>query len=333
MYAVLKTGGKQYRVEPGQVLRVEKLEAEEGASVRFDQVLMIGGGGETAIGSPLLDGAFVEAEVLAQVKGEKVISFVRRRRKHSSKRTRGHRQRLTNLRITGIQPSGGGGMVHAAAAGATDAEAEAETVAPQASEPEVSEPAGASSAADVATAGEAQAPAAPEAGVADGDMRSGPDEASSEAVEAPIEDQVADEGVPKDERVEVDPPASTGPAPVEPERGEGAAGPADNGAAERPAEEGEATQRPASQDGERDGSGGASPAALATPAGAIAAGTAAVAAATAAVLDAGAAIAGRVADATDRSTEDDETDTDETTAGATGGEAGPEDAPRAGEKE
>ena len=328
MYAVLKTGGKQYRVEPGQVLRVEKLEAEEGASVRFDQVLMIGGGGETAIGSPLLEGAFVEAEVLAQVKGEKVISFVRRRRKHSSKRTRGHRQRLTNLRITGIQPSGGGGMVRAEA---TDAEAgtEVETVAPQASEPEVSEPAEASSAADAATAGEAQAPAAPEAGVVDGDVQGGPDGASSEAVEAPIEDQVADEGVPKDERVEVDPPASTGPAPVEPERGEGAAGPADNGAAERPAEEGEATQRPASEDGGRDGSGGANPAALATPAGAIAAGTAAVAAATAAVLDAGAAVAGRVADATDTSTDDDETGTDETT----GGEAGSEGAPRADEKE
>ena len=107
MYAVLKTGGKQYRVQPGDTLRVEKLEAEEGTTVRFDQVLMIGGGTDTAIGSPVLDGAAVEAEVLAQIKGEKVISFVRRRRKHSSKRTRGHRQRLTVLRVTGIQPPGG----------------------------------------------------------------------------------------------------------------------------------------------------------------------------------------------------------------------------------
>ena len=115
MYAVLKTGGKQYRVEPGQTLRVEKLEAEEGATVRFDEVLMIGGGGETAIGAPLVAGALVEAEVLAQVKGEKVISFVRRRRKHSSKRTRGHRQRLTALRVTGIQPAEGAEMVRAAA--------------------------------------------------------------------------------------------------------------------------------------------------------------------------------------------------------------------------
>lgn len=115
MYAVLKTGGKQYRVEPGQVLRVEKLEAEEGETLRFDQILMVGGDADTAIGAPLVAGAAVEAEVLAQVKGEKVISFVRRRRKHSSKRTRGHRQRLTVLRVTGIQPAEGAEMVRAAA--------------------------------------------------------------------------------------------------------------------------------------------------------------------------------------------------------------------------
>ena len=114
MYAVMRTGGKQYRVEPGQTLRVEKLEAEEGSTVRFDQVLMVGGA-ETAVGSPLLAGAAVEAQVLAQVKGDKVISFVRRRRKHSSKRTRGHRQRLTVLRVTGIQPTEGAEMVRAAA--------------------------------------------------------------------------------------------------------------------------------------------------------------------------------------------------------------------------
>jgi large subunit ribosomal protein L21 len=121
MYAVMKTGGKQYRVEPGQTLRVEKVEAEEGSTVRFDQVLMVGGA-ETAIGSPLLAGAAVEAEVVAQVKGDKVISFVRRRRKHSSKRTRGHRQRLTMLRITGIQPSEGAEMVRAAAVDAAAAD-------------------------------------------------------------------------------------------------------------------------------------------------------------------------------------------------------------------
>ena len=116
MYAVLKTGGKQYRVEPGQVLRVEKLEAGEGETVRFDQILMIGGEAETAIGAPLVAGAAVEAEVMAQVKADKVISFVRRRRKHSSKRTRGHRQRLTVVRVTGIQSAEGAEMVRAAAA-------------------------------------------------------------------------------------------------------------------------------------------------------------------------------------------------------------------------
>ena len=128
MYAVMKTGGKQYRVEPGQTLRVEKLEAEEGATVRFDEVLMVGGA-ETAVGSPLLAGAAVEAEVVAQVKGDKVISFVRRRRKHSSKRTRGHRQRLTVLRVTGIQPSEGAEMVRAQAADAAAADTTLDEVA------------------------------------------------------------------------------------------------------------------------------------------------------------------------------------------------------------
>lgn len=128
MYAVMKTGGKQYRVEPGQTLRVEKVEADEGSTVRFDEVLMVGGA-ETVVGSPLLAGAAVEAEVMAQVKGEKVISFVRRRRKHSSKRTRGHRQRLTVLRVTGIQPSEGAEMVRAEAADAAVADTSLDAVA------------------------------------------------------------------------------------------------------------------------------------------------------------------------------------------------------------
>jgi large subunit ribosomal protein L21 len=101
MFAVLKTGGKQYRVKPGDVLRVEKLPAEAGDTVRFDEVLMLGG--ETpVVGAPRVDGAAVEAEVLEQVKADKVISYVKRRRKHSSQRTRGHRQKLTVVRITGI---------------------------------------------------------------------------------------------------------------------------------------------------------------------------------------------------------------------------------------
>ncbi|WP_114967055.1 50S ribosomal protein L21 [Alkalilacustris brevis] len=105
MFAVLKTGGKQYRVQPGDVLRVEKLAADSGETVQFNEVLMLGGD-SPAVGTPLIDGAGVQAEVLEQTKGEKVIHFVKRRRKHGSQRTRGHRQQLTVLRVTEILASG-----------------------------------------------------------------------------------------------------------------------------------------------------------------------------------------------------------------------------------
>ena len=101
MFAVLKTGGKQYRVKPGDVLRVEKLVAEPGETVRFEEVLMLGGD-SPVVGVPRIEGAAVEAEVIDQIKADKVISFVKRRRKHSSQRTRGHRQKLTLVRITAI---------------------------------------------------------------------------------------------------------------------------------------------------------------------------------------------------------------------------------------
>lgn len=102
MFAVLKTGGKQYRVQAGDVLRVEKLAAEAGDKIQFNEILMVG----STIGTPLVDGAAVQAEVIDQIKGEKVIHFVRRRRKHSSKRTKGHRQQLTLLRVTDILEKG-----------------------------------------------------------------------------------------------------------------------------------------------------------------------------------------------------------------------------------
>ncbi len=105
MYAVMKTGGKQYRVAPGDLLRVEKLPAEAGQTIEFDQVLMLGGDAPQ-IGAPLVAGAAVTAEIVDQVKADKVITFVRRRRKHSSKRRRGHRQKLTLVRITGIMAGG-----------------------------------------------------------------------------------------------------------------------------------------------------------------------------------------------------------------------------------
>jgi large subunit ribosomal protein L21 len=116
MFAVLKTGGKQYRVEPGDVLRVEKLSAAAGDKVQFNEVLMVGGDAPV-IGVPLVAGAAVQAEVIDQIKGEKVIHFVKRRRKHSSQRTKGHRQHLTLVRVTDILASGAEDSGVAAATG------------------------------------------------------------------------------------------------------------------------------------------------------------------------------------------------------------------------
>ena len=102
MFAVLKTGGKQYRVQEGDVLRVEKLQADAGDTIQFNEVLVVG----DQIGAPFVQGAAVQATVIDQIKGDKVIHFVRRRRKHSSKRTKGHRQQLTLVRITDILATG-----------------------------------------------------------------------------------------------------------------------------------------------------------------------------------------------------------------------------------
>lgn len=107
MFAVVKTGGKQYKVAKNDIFLVEKLSAEAGETVEFNEVLVLGGESVT-IGAPLVEGAIVKAEVLEQTKGPKVISFVKRRRKHSSQRTRGHRQQLTRVRITEILASGQG---------------------------------------------------------------------------------------------------------------------------------------------------------------------------------------------------------------------------------
>ena len=102
MFAVLKTGGKQYRVQAGDVLRVEKLAANAGDKVQFNEILMVG----STVGAPLVAGAAVQAEVIDQIKADKVITYVKRRRKHSSQRTRGHRQQLTLLRVTEVLASG-----------------------------------------------------------------------------------------------------------------------------------------------------------------------------------------------------------------------------------
>ena len=105
MFAVLKTGGKQYKVQAGDILRVEKLAADAGEKVQFNEILMVGGD-KPVIGAPRVDGAAVQAEVIDQIKGEKTINFVKRRRKHSSQRTKGHRQKLTLVRITEVLAKG-----------------------------------------------------------------------------------------------------------------------------------------------------------------------------------------------------------------------------------
>jgi len=143
MFAVLKTGGKQYKVQSGDMLRVEKLAADAGETVQFNEVLMLGGDAPV-IGAPLIAGAAVQAEVVDQVKGDKVIHFVKRRRKHGSQRTKGHRQQLTLLRVTDILAKGadksgvkaaiGAGSVGAVAVAATEAKKPAKKAAPKKAE-------------------------------------------------------------------------------------------------------------------------------------------------------------------------------------------------------
>jgi large subunit ribosomal protein L21 len=101
MFAVIKTGGKQYRVAANDVIEIEKLEAEPGAAVTFADVLMVGGDDGVTVGAPLIAGATVAGEVVEQTRAAKVIAFKKRRRQNS-KRKRGHRQHLTVVRITGI---------------------------------------------------------------------------------------------------------------------------------------------------------------------------------------------------------------------------------------
>ena len=104
MYAVIESGGKQHRVEPGEVLRLEKLDAAEGETVNFDQVMMIGEGENIQIGTPFVDGVAVTAEVVSHGRGDKITIIKMRRRKHY-RRQAGHRQYFTEVKIKEI--SGG----------------------------------------------------------------------------------------------------------------------------------------------------------------------------------------------------------------------------------
>jgi large subunit ribosomal protein L21 len=101
MYAVIVSGGKQHRVQEGEILRLEKLEVATGETVQFDQVLLVANGGDVTIGAPLVSGALVKAEVLSHGRADKVTIIKFRRRKHHLKR-QGHRQWYTDVKITGI---------------------------------------------------------------------------------------------------------------------------------------------------------------------------------------------------------------------------------------
>jgi large subunit ribosomal protein L21 len=101
MYAVIATGGKQYRVKEGAVLRVEKLDAEEGATIEFDQVLLVGDGESVTVGKPYIEGGKVSASVMAQGKGRKV-EVIKFKRRKNYRRSKGHRQHFTQVKITGI---------------------------------------------------------------------------------------------------------------------------------------------------------------------------------------------------------------------------------------
>ena len=132
MFAVIKTGGKQYTVRAGDVLRVagagegerqlrvELIDAVAGDKVQFNEILMVGGE-KVTVGAPMVAGAAVQADVIDNIKGEKTIHFVKRRRKHSSQRTKGHRQKWTLVRVSEILAKGADKSGVKAAIGTADA--------------------------------------------------------------------------------------------------------------------------------------------------------------------------------------------------------------------
>ncbi len=137
MFAVIKTGGKQYRVAVGDVLKVEKLPAEAGDTVTFDSVLMHGGDGGTTVGTPLVDGAVVTGEIIEQFRDKKIVVFKKRRRKHSSKTRNGHRQYLTRVRISGLPGDADGSKSKSAADKKAKADAAAAAEAAEADKDDV----------------------------------------------------------------------------------------------------------------------------------------------------------------------------------------------------
>jgi large subunit ribosomal protein L21 len=164
MYAVIKTGGKQYRVQPGDLLVVEKLDGEPGANVAFGEVLMLGEGESVTVGAPLVEGASVAATLIETRKGEKVKIFKKIRRQ-GYRRTKGHRQIESVLRVTGITGAGQDAKWDGEVSLTTKAELNARSrnlpfVAPAAAEAAPAAKAPAKKAAPKAKAAEAEAPAA-----------------------------------------------------------------------------------------------------------------------------------------------------------------------------
>jgi len=138
MYAVIKTGGKQYRVAANDLLRVEKLAGESGDTVAFSEVLLVGDGDKVTVGAPLVDGATVAGELVEQTRARKIVVFKKRRRK-AYRRTAGHRQELSVVRITEILT--GGAKPKAAKKAAPEPAAKTAKVPPTAAEAAAKEPA------------------------------------------------------------------------------------------------------------------------------------------------------------------------------------------------
>ena len=195
MYAVIKTGGKQYRVQPGDLLVVEKLDGEPGANVAFGEVLMLGDGDAITVGAPTVDGATVSATLIETRKGEKVKIFKKIRRQ-GYRRTRGHRQLESVLRVTAIEGDGKSakwdGKVDLTPKAVLDARArglripgltaEAPAAAPAAAEaaPKKATPKKATAQAETAAAEEVKAPAKTEAKAAKPKKAAAPKAAKAE---------------------------------------------------------------------------------------------------------------------------------------------------------
>jgi large subunit ribosomal protein L21 len=174
MYAVIRTGGKQYKVSPQDVLQIEKIEGAAGDAVNFSDVLMVAGEGEPQLGSPLISGAVVSAEVVEQGRGPKIIIFKKKRRQNY-RRKNGHRQALTTVRILDISLNAGATLRE------TKLEAQEEPAAKTRTKPKKSD----SQAAEAAPQSEAQAALTAEPKKARAKVSDAPASAESEPAKKP----------------------------------------------------------------------------------------------------------------------------------------------------